>query len=375
MTAARIGMVNLASQRAPLQAELESAVLRVLRSDRYILAQEVPAFEREMSMFARVAHAVGVSSGSDALVAILAACGIGAGDEVITTPFSFFATAEAIVRVGATPVFADVDPATLNLDIAAARDRITARTRAILVVHLFGRMFDVAALAGAIAGSDVRIVEDAAQAVGASLPDGRGPGALGAAAALSFFPTKNLGAMGDAGMVLTEDAALAERVRAIRVHGARAPHAHEAIGGNFRLDEVQAAVLRVKLGALPAWTRRRRDIAAAYREAWADTLLGLPPPDPGCVWNQFVVRVPGGRRDALAAHLGSRGIDTAVYYPTALHLQPALAALGGRPGQLPCAEAACGEVLALPVHGSLTADEVGRVIDGVRAFFAAGTGR
>jgi dTDP-4-amino-4,6-dideoxygalactose transaminase len=368
-------MVNLAAQRAPLQAELESAALRVLRSDRYILGDEVAAFEREMSVFAGVAHAVGVSSGSDALVAILAACGVGAGDEVITTPVSFFATAEAIVRVGATPVFADIDPATLNLDPDAARGRIGRRTRAVLVVHLFGRLLDTAALAGATAGTDIRIVEDAAQAVGASLPDGRRPGALGAAAALSFFPTKNLGAMGDAGMVLTEDVSLAEGVRALRAHGARAPHAHEAIGGNFRLDELQAALLRVKLRALPAWTRRRREIAAAYREALADTPLGLPPQDPGCVWNQFVVRVPDGRRDGLAANLAARAIDSAVYYPQPLHLQPALAAFGGRHGQLPHAEAACRDVLALPVHAELTPAEIARVIDGVRAFFAVGTGR
>ena len=365
----RISLADLRAQNAPLEAELEAAALRVLRSGRYILGEEVAAFEREIAAFARVAYGVGVSSGSDALVAILAACGIGAGDEVITTPLSFFATAEAIVRVGATPIFADVDAATLNLDPAAAQARIGPRTKAILVVHLFGRMADTAPLAGAIAGGGVRIIEDAAQAIGASLSDGRGPGSLGAAAALSFFPAKNLGAMGDAGMVLTDDEELAARVRAIRVHGARAPHTHETIGGNFRLDELQAALLRVKLPSLPAGTARRREIAGLYRQAWADTPLGLPPPDPGCVWNQFVVRVAGGRRDALAARLASRGIDTADYYPTPLHLQPALADLGGQPGQLPRAEAACGEVLALPANAELTADEVARVCDEVRSFF------
>jgi len=365
MTAAPISMVNLAAQHASLQAELEAAALRVLRSGRYILGPEVVAFEHEISQLARVAHAVGVSSGSDALVAILAGCGIRAGDEVITTPLSFFATAEAIVRVGATPVFADIDPKTLNIDLIAARERIGPRTRAVLVVHLFGRMVDPAPLAG----TGVPVVEDAAQAIGASLPDGRGPGALGSGAALSFFPAKNLGAMGDAGMVLTDDAGLAERVRAIRVHGAPSPHVHQTIGGNFRLDELQAALLRVKLPSLSAWTARRREIAAVSRQAWADTPLGLPPAAPGCVWNQFVVRVPDGRRDALAARLASRGIETAVYYPTPLHLQPALAGLGGQRGQLPHAEAACAEVLALPAHAQLTPDEVGRVCDEVRAFF------
>jgi dTDP-4-amino-4,6-dideoxygalactose transaminase len=365
MTPPRIGMANLAAQHAPLRAALEAAAVRVLRSGRYILGPEVEAFEREMSHSARVAHAVGVSSGSDALVAILSACGIGAGDEVITTPLSFFATAEAIVRVGATPVFADIDPETLNLDLVAARESIGPRTRAVLAVHLFGRMVDPAPLAG----TAVPIIEDAAQAVGASLPDGRGPGALGTAAALSFFPSKNLGAMGDAGMVLTDDSGLAERVRAIRVHGASSLHVHRTIGGNFRLDELQAALLRVKLPSLSAWTRRRREIADVYRQAWADTPLGLPPAAPGCVWSQFVVRVPARRRDALAAHLASRGIETGVYYPTALHLQPALAGLGVRQGHLPRAEAACAEVLAVPVHAQLTPDEIGRICDEVRAFF------
>jgi dTDP-4-amino-4,6-dideoxygalactose transaminase len=365
MTAARIGMANLAAQHAPLRAALEAAALRVLRSDRYILGPEVDAFEREIAQLARITHAVGVSSGSDALVAILAACGIGAGDEVITTPLSFFATAEAIFRVGATPIFADIDPETLNIDLLAARERIGPRTRGVLVVHLFGRMVDPAPLAGAA----IPIIEDAAQAIGASLPDGRGPGALGTAAALSFFPSKNLGAVGDAGMVLTDEPGLAERLRNIRVHGASSPHTHQMIGGNFRLDELQAAVLRAKLPFLSAWTRRRREIADVYRQAWVETPIGLPPAAAGCVWNQFVVRVPAGRRDALAARLASRGIETAIYYPSPLHLQPALASLGGRRGQLPRAEAACTEVLALPAHAQLTPDEIGRVCDEVRAFF------
>ncbi|HXU06831.1 MAG TPA: DegT/DnrJ/EryC1/StrS family aminotransferase [Polyangia bacterium] len=362
---ARIGLANLGAQHAPLRPELEAAALRVLRSDRYILGEEVAAFERELAAFARRQCAVGVSSGSDALVAILAACGIGAGDEVITTPLSFFATAEAIVRVGARPIFADIDVATLNIDLGEARAKIGPRTRAILVVHLFGRMVDPAPLTGA----SVPIIEDAAQAIGASLPDGRGPGGLGTAAALSFFPAKNLGGFGDGGMVLTDDAGLGDRVRTIRAHGARAANAHETIGGNYRLDELQAALLRVKLPSLPAWTARRREIAGFYRQAWAELPLALPPHDPGCVWSQFVVRVPGGRRDALVARLAARGIDTAVYYPTPLHLQPALAAFGGKRGQLPRAEAACGEVLAVPAHAQLTADEVGRVCDEVRAFF------
>ena len=289
---------------------------------------------------------------------------------MVTTPFSFFATAEAIWRVGATPVFVDIDPTTLNIDAGAVAARVGSRTRAILAVHLFGRMADMVALDATAAAAHLALIEDAAQAIDARLPDGRGPGAAGAAAALSFFPAKNLGAFGDAGMVLTGDSALADRVRAIRVHGARAPHLHDVAGGNYRLDELQAALLRVKLPSLAMWTRRRRDIARRYRRAWAATPVALPPDDAGCVWSQFVVRVADGRRDALAAHLAARDIDTAVFYPRPLHLQPALADLGGRPGQLPHAEAAAREVLAMPVHAQLSDDDVGRVCDEVQAFFA-----
>ena len=367
---ARIGLADLRAQHAPLQSQLEAAAQRVLRSGHFILGDEVAAFEAELAAACGVAHAVGMSSGSDALVAILAACRIGPGDEVVTTPFSFFATVEAVLRVGATPVFADVDPATLNIDAAAVRARIGGGARAILAVHLFGRMADMPALAAAAFAAGIPVIEDAAQAIGAALPDGRGPGAAGTAAALSFFPAKNLGALGDAGMVLTGDAALADRVRSVRVHGARAPHLHELTGGNYRLDELQAALLRVKLPSLGGWTARRRDVARRYREAWAGTPVVLPPDDPGCVWSQFVIRVPDGRRDALAAHLAARDIDTAVFYPTPLHLQPALAHLGGRPGHLPHAEAAAREVLAVPVHAQLSDDDVGRVSDELAAFFA-----
>jgi dTDP-4-amino-4,6-dideoxygalactose transaminase len=363
-------MANLAAQHVPLQSQLEAAALRVLRSGRFILGDEVAAFEGELAAACGVAHAVGMSSGSDALVAILTACRIGPGHEVVTTPFSFFATAEAVLRVGATPVFVDIDPSTLNIDAAAVGAGVGSRTRAILAVHLFGRMADMVALDVAASATRLAVIEDAAQAIGATLPDGRGPGIAGVAAALSLFPAKNLGAFGDAGMVLTGDSALANRVRAVRVHGARVPHVHDVVGGNYRLDELQAALLRVKLPSLDMWTRRRRDIARRYRQAWAELPVALPPDDPGCVWSQFVVRVAGGRREVLAAHLTARGIDTAVFYPTPLHLQPALERLGGRPGQLPHAEAAARDVLALPVHAQLSDDDVERVCDEVQAFFA-----
>jgi len=367
-----IGLTNLGAMHAELGAELEAAALRVVRSGQFILGPEVSAFERELASALRVERAVGVSSGSDALVMALAASGVGPGHEVITTPFSFFATAEAIVRVGATPVFVDVDPGTLNLNAEAAAARVGPRTKAVLAVHLFGRMAALDPLQRVCRATGVVLLEDAAQAIGAVLPDGRGPGAVGTAAALSFFPSKNLGGFGDAGMVLTQRGDIAERVRALRVHGAHRAGQHDEIGGNYRMDELQAALLRVKLPRLAAWTARRRAIAVSYAAAWADLPLLLPPPDPGSAWNQFVVRIPDGRREAMIEHLGQAGIASAVYYPRPLHLQPALAGFGGRPGQLPVAESAASEVLALPVHAQLTGAEVGRICETVRAFFAGG---
>jgi dTDP-4-amino-4,6-dideoxygalactose transaminase len=369
-----IGLTDFEAMHADLGLELESATRRVVRSGRFILGPEVEAFERELAQALGVPHAVGVSSGTDALVALLLALDVGPGDEVITTPFSFFATVEAIVRVGARPVFADIDPATLNLEPTAAAACVGERTAAALVVHLFGRVADVAALAQACAGAGVPLLEDAAQAIGAAGRDGQAPGRIGAAAALSFFPSKNLGGFGDSGAVLTADPALAARVRALRSHGASRPHWHDEIGGNYRMDELQAALLRVKLPRLSAWTARRRAVAALYAAAWKDLPLGLPPPDPGAVWNQFVVRVRDGGREALASHLRREGIATAIYYPVPLHLQPALSGFGGRRGQLPEAERAASEVLALPIHPSLAPADCERICETVRSFFV-GAGR
>jgi len=355
-----IALVDLGAQHAPLRGALMAAAERVLTSNRFILADEVRNFERALAEATGVQHAVGLSSGTDALLALLMAAGVGPGAEVVTTPFSFFATVEAIVRLGARPVFADIEATTLNLDPEAAAARIGAKTRAVLVVHLYGRVARMGPLAAACATAGIPLFEDAAQAIGATAA-GHAPGTMGDAAALSFFPSKNLGGFGDGGAVLTNRAPLADAIRALRVHGARGRNAHEAVGGNFRLDELQAALLAVKLPSLPAWTARRRAIAARYLDAWGDLPLGLPPADPGCVWNQFVVRVGGGRRDAVAAALGREGIETAIYYPTPLHLQPALASLGGRRGECPEAERAAAEVLAVPVHPALTDDDVSRI--------------
>jgi dTDP-4-amino-4,6-dideoxygalactose transaminase len=373
---AAIPMQDLAAHHRELLPELQAAAARVLASGRYVDGPEVAAFEAEAAAALGIAHAVGVSSGTDALLALLMALGVGPGDEVVTTPLSFVAPVEAILRLGARPVFADVDPETFNLDPRAAAARIGPRTKAALTVHLFGRAARTAPLRAACDAAGIPLIEDAAQAIGARGDGGVPVGALGAAAALSFFPAKNLGGFGDGGMVVTPDAALADRVRLLRVHGARPKYHHTAIGGNFRLDELQAALLRIKLPRLSGWTARRARVAARYREALAPLpALALPPDDPGCVWNQLVVRVRdgAGRRDALRRHLGEEGIATAIYYPEPLHLQPvvvtAMGARGHRPGDFPRAERACAEALALPIHPDLDDAAIDRVCGAIAAFF------
>jgi dTDP-4-amino-4,6-dideoxygalactose transaminase len=365
-----IPMLDLGPQHAPLAEALRGAAARVIASGRFILGGEVAAFEREVASRLGVEAAIGVSSGSDALVSMLLAAGVGAGDEVVTTPYSFFATVEAIVRVGARPVFADVDPDTLNLDPARASEKLGPRTRAVLVVHLFGRVARTDGLRAACHRHGVALLEDAAQAIGArdgSHPGGRAAGAIGRGAALSFFPSKNLGGLGDGGMVLTNDGAFAATVRRIRSHGADEKLRHEVVGGNFRLDELQAAFLRVKLPHLEAWTDDRRRLAAAYRARLAGLPIGLPPADEGCVWNQYVIRVPGERRAALIALLAERRIASAIFYSIPLHLQPALRGLGHRAGDFPVAERAAQESLALPLFPGLGLPAVDRVVDAIAA--------
>ncbi len=355
----RISMLDLQAQHAPLNDELRAAAGRVLASQRFILGPEVEAFEREVAALSGAAFAVGVSSGTDALLALLLAHGIGSGDEVVTTPYSFFATAESIVRVGATPVFADVDPSTMNLDPALAAQRIGRRTKAVVVVHLFGRPARTDGLRQACSAAGIPLLEDSAQAVGVRV----------GTAALSFFPSKNLGGFGDGGMVVTSDERLADRVRRLRSHDASRPHRHEIVGGNFRLDELQAALLRVKRPHLAAWTAERRRWAAAYRERLAGLPIGLPPEDDECVWNQFVIRVAPDRRAALIEHLEMRAISSAIYYPVPLHLQPALAGLGHRSGDFPNAEGAALDSLALPLFPGLGQTSVDRVAAALADFF------
>ncbi|HET6282421.1 MAG TPA: DegT/DnrJ/EryC1/StrS family aminotransferase [Polyangia bacterium] len=362
---------DLVTHHQTLAHELEAAVMRVAASGSYILGTEVAAFEREAAVALGATHAVGLSSGTDALLAILMALGIGRGDEVVTTPFSFFASAGVIERLGAIPVFADIDPETFNLDSDAAVARIGRHTKAVVAVHLFGRVARLPSLEALCAAEQIPLVEDAAQAIAACGDNsrwGRRVGTIGRAASLSFFPSKNLGAMGDGGMVITSDGALADRLRLLRVQGAKPKYHHPMVGGNFRLDEIQAAVLRVKLPHLFYWSERRRQIAARYRAALANTPMGLPPEDPGSVWSQFVIRVRNGRRDALANHLKSKRIATAIYYPEPLHLQPCFAHLGYRVGHFPQAERACSEALALPIYPELGEDAVDRICDTIKSF-------
>ena len=352
----KIPLVDLAAAHAPLRPEIDAAIARVIDSGHFIGGPEVEGFERELAPVCGAAHAVAVSSGTDALLVSLMALEVGPGDEVVTTPLSFFATAGAIARLGARPVFADIEPDSFNLDPAAAVAACTVRTRAIVPVHLFGRPATLPA-------TEVPIVEDAAQSIGAAP-------VAGAAACLSFFPTKNLGALGDGGAVVTADAAFAERVRLLRNHGARPKYHHALVGGNFRLDALQAAVLRVKLPRLEAWTAARRRNAARYRDLFAAAgvdAVRVPADAPGHIYNQFVVRVP--RRDELRAHLTRAGIGTEVYYPVPFHLQPCFAELGYGAGAFPHAEAACREALALPVYPAMTSSQQAQVVAAIARFY------
>lgn len=354
-----IPMLDLRRQYASLKPEIDAAVLAVLESGHFIDGPNVKAFEEELARYAGARHAVGLNSGTDGLHLALRALGVGPGDDVVTTPFTFIATAEAIAMCGATPVFADVDPQTLILDPDAAAAAVTPRTRAIVPVHLYGLpapmdRFNEIALARGLA-----VVEDCAQALGA-VAGGRCAGATGTIGALSFFPSKNLGAYGDGGAILTDDPALADRVRRLRAHGAAVKYHHEEVGVNSRLDEIQAAILRCKLPHLDEWIVARQSVAARYRRALADIDgVALPPADPLHTYHQFTIRVPA--RDAVAAALREQGVQTAVYYPVPLHLQRAYQHLGLREGTFPNAERAAAEVLSLPISPELSDEEIATV--------------
>ncbi len=351
-----IPLVDVKAQYAPLVPELEARFSAVLESGRFIFGPEVEAFEHEAAAFLGVPHAIGVANGTDALVLALEALGIGRGDEVVCPSFTFYATAEAIVRIGATPVFADIDPATLNLDPEDVAARLGPRTKAIVPVHLFGRPAALAELSGL----GVPVIEDAAQAFGAE-----GAGRTGICSTYSFFPTKNLFALGDGGLVTSLDDDVADRVRMLRFHGSRDKKTFELIGTNSRLDAVQAAMLRVFLPRLTGWNAARREAAARYAELGLGEVVELPVDEAGHVYHMYVVRTP--RRAEIAAALTEAGIASASYYTTPLHLQPALRFLGVEAGSLPETELAAAENLAFPMWGGITSEQQERVVETVRS--------
>ena len=392
-----VPMLDVSRQFRQIEDEVMAAVERVCRSGRFILGPEVASFEAAAAQACAAPHAIGCASGTDALWLAFAAAGLGnaaadsTGHEhaVITTPFSFFSSASAILRAGCRPVFADIDPLTFNLSVESVREAIPhapGQVKAILPVHLFGQCADFdgfTALANANPG--LLLIEDAAQAFGAAW-NGVPAGALGDAAAFSFYPTKNLSAFGDAGLLTTRSADLAERARMLRAHGMRRRYFHDEVGWNSRLDTLQAAVLEVKLRYLPAWNARRRSLAARYNQLFTAAGLGrVPSPEhPGSiaeglvlpythpeathVFHQYVLRAP--RRDQLREHLTAQGIGTEVYYPLPIHLQQAMAQLGHKPGNFPEAERAAQEVLALPMYPELREDEQDVVVDAIRIFYA-----
>lgn len=361
----KVPILDLKSEYAGLREEVLAAIDRVGRETAFILGPETEAFEREFAAFCETKHCIAVNSGTSALHLGLLALGVQPGDEVITTPNSFLATAEAITYCGAVPVFVDIDPATANIDAKLVERAITPRTKAILPVHLYGRPANMDALREIAARHNLRVLEDAAQAHGARYR-GRRVGSLGTAAAFSFYPTKNLGAYGEGGALTTNDDQVAKFARAARSHGQVARYQHEFVGYNYRMDGFQAAVLRVKLRRLYAWTERRRQIAAEYRRLLAGAHLDLPVDDSRdeCVYHQFVVY--SNNRRALIAALAAAEIETVVHYPTPIHLQPAYSALGYPRGTFPHTERACERVLSLPIYPAMSAEQIAHVAKSVR---------
>jgi dTDP-4-amino-4,6-dideoxygalactose transaminase len=366
-----VPLLDLHAQYAPLRDDILAAVTRVCDSQRFIMGPEIDALERELAGMLGVEHAVAVSSGTDALLLALMTLGVGPGDEVVTSTYSFFATAGTIVRVGARPVLVDIDPATFNIAPALLAAAMTPRTKAIMPVHLFGLSADMDPILDEASRSGVPVIEDAAQAIGATYKS-RPVGGLGALGCFSFFPSKNLGAFGDAGLLTTNNGALAKRARLLRTHGMEPKYYHHLVGANFRMDALQAAVLRVKAPHLAAWTEARRVNASRYMRAFADAglagHLGLPVEPQGRrhLFNQFVIRT--AERDALKRHLDARGIGNEIYYPVPFHLQPCFAALGHAAGDFPHAERAARETLAIPIYGELTPAQQQTVVETVAEF-------
>lgn len=371
-----VPLLDLKAQHAAIRDEVVAAMARVVDSQTFILGEEVAQLEEEVGRLSRTRFAIGCASGTDALLLALRALDVGRGDEVVTTPFTFFATAGTIHNVGATPVFADIEPRTFTLAPETVRAAVTPRTRAVVPVDLFGQMADLEGIAAA--APDLPLIEDAAQSIGARRQVGGDWTMAGERATIgtfSFFPSKNLGGYGDGGMMVTQDEGLATRLRRLRVHGGATQYFHDEVGYNSRLDTLQAAVLRAKLPHLCAWSARRRENAAYYDAAFAELAregrLATPyvAPENESIFNQYTLRVADGRRDALRTFLAGRGVGTSVYYPLPLHLQPCFAYLGYRAGQCPESERAAGEVLSLPIYPELTRAQLDEVVGGVREFF------
>jgi dTDP-4-amino-4,6-dideoxygalactose transaminase len=368
-----VPLLDLQAQYASLRDEVRQVVERVLDSQRFVLGEEVRKLEASIAAYTQTKHAIACASGSDAVLLALMAIDVGAGDEVITTPFTFFATAAAITRLGARPVFVDIDPSYYNLDTLQVADAITDRTKALLPVHLYGQCTEMDLLLELSEQQGIPIIEDAAQAIGAT-DRGDRAGSMGAIGCFSFYPTKNLGGAGDGGLLTTNDDDLAQRLRRLRTHGGANEYEHSEVGINSRLDELQAAVLNVKLPHLDRWSDERARKAAVYDELLLDDMsFELYPPglreDARHIYHQYVIRVPQ-HRDALMEHLKQHGVGTKVYYPIPLHLQECFAYLGYKEGEFPESESAARETMALPVYPELTETQQAYVVETIKSFKA-----
>jgi dTDP-4-amino-4,6-dideoxygalactose transaminase len=366
-TQMRVPLLDLKAQYADIRHDIDAAVQRVMESARFIGGPEVTALEEEVARYSACPHAVACASGTDALLLSLRALDVGPGDEVVTSAFSFFASAGTIVNAGAQPVFVDIDPRTYNLDPHRLEAAITPLTKAVVAVHLYGQCCDLTAVRAVCEKHQIWLIEDAAQAIGSEW-EGKRAGSVGDTGCFSFFPSKNLGGAGDGGMITVRDAALAERLRLLREHGAKPKYYHSIVGTNSRLDALQAAILRVKLKHLDRWSEKRAKNAAAYDALLEGARLTRPHRDPRSrhIYNQYVIRAEA--RDALRQHLTDRGIGTEIYYPVPLHLQKCFASLGLQEGDMPQSEAAAREVLALPIYPELTEEQIRYVASCVREF-------
>ena len=375
-----VPLLDLKAHHEPLQQEILDAVEQVFKSQAFILGPEIAKLEERVAAYCQTKYGIGVTSGTDALLIALMALGVGPGDEVITSPYSFFATAGVVARLGAKPVLVDIDPKTFNIDPATISQAITPKSKAIIPVHLYGQCADMGPIMELAERHKLSVIEDAAQAIGSEYRDGRRACSMGTIGCLSFFPSKNLGCLGDGGMVVTNDPDLAERIRILRVHGSQPKYYHKLIGGNFRLDTIQAAVLNVKLNYLDGWTKRRQENADRYQSLFQQSGLvqkgkvRLPEPvyrDSGIthyhIYNQFVLRVE--MRDDLIAHLKQKGIGAEIYYPVPFHLQECFRYLGHKAGDFPESERAANETIAIPIYPELTMAQQTEVVEAIGSFY------